>query len=200
MTLKHRKLIDISLALALIACVCLSMTGFAGSCEDMYENIIRIRIIANSDRTEDQNLKLQVRDEILKFSEGIFAGAESYEDAVRIADCNLEDLKNKAQSVVNDSGFDYSVDIRMGEEYFNTRVYGDFTLPAGTYETLVFTLGEGKGENWWCVMFPQVCVGACAGKLTDSVKESSAERAENPQKYVLEFKIVELFQKIKKIL
>ncbi len=200
MTLKRKKLIDISLAFALIACICLSLTGFADSCEDMYRNIVRIRIIANSDSQEDQALKLKVRDGILEYSSDIFAKAETYEDAVYIADTNIDSIREQAQSIIYKNDFDYTVSLRMGEEYFDTREYEDFTLPAGTYETLVFTIGEGKGENWWCVMFPQVCVGACSGELTDTVRDDSAEYANNAPKYVLKFKAVEIFQKIKNFL
>ncbi len=197
MTLKNKKLIDISLAFALTAAICLSLTGFVDSCEDMYNNIVRIRIIANSDSEEDQTLKLKVRDGILEYSKDILGQANSYDDAISIAEKNTDIIRQKAQSIVYENGFCYSVSLRIGEEYFDTREYDDFTLPAGTYETLVFTIGEGKGENWWCVMFPQVCVGACSGRLTDTVSNDSAEYAYNASEYMLKFKAVEIFQKIK---
>ncbi len=197
MTQKRKKLIDISLSFALAAAICLSLTGFADSCEDMYDNIVRIRIIANSDSEDDQSLKLKVRDGILDYSKDVFSKADSYDEAVLIANENIDLLRQKAQSIIYDNGFDYSVSLRMGEEFFDTREYDGFTLPAGTYETLVFTIGEGNGENWWCVMFPQVCVGTCFGELSDTVRNDSAEYAENAPKYVLKFKAVEIFQKIK---
>lgn len=200
MTYKTRKLIDISIALALACCICVSMTGFAVSCDDMYENIVRIRIIANSDSSADQELKLRVRDGVLSYSKDLLGTAVTFEDALAAASVNSEALRAEAERIVKENGFGYSVSMRIGQEYFETRVYDTFTLPAGNYETLVFTLGEGKGENWWCVMYPQVCVGACAGELTDSIEEASAEYASNAEKYVLKFKIVEIFQKIKKFL
>ena len=98
------------------------------------------------------------------------------------------------------NGFDYDVDCTVRPEYFDTRVYDDFTLPAGEYQTVVFTIGEGKGENWWCVMYPQVCVGSCVGKLSDSIEKDSEEYAENAEKYVLKFKTVEIFQDLKKLI
>lgn len=198
MNLKTRKLIDISLAFALISCICLSMTAFADSCEDMYENIIRIRIIANSDSEEDQRLKIKVRDAVLDYSQEIFSGIDSYDEAVSISENNIDKLRDKACETVLKNGYNYSVGLEMRPETFDTRKYDNFTLPAGRYETLVFTIGEGKGENWWCVMFPQVCVGACSGRLTDTVTATSAQYAENADRYVLKFKVVELFEKIRK--
>lgn len=195
MTLRNRKLIDISLALSLSVCILLSMSGFIDSCQDMYDNIIRVRIIANSDSAEDQSLKLKIRDKVLAETKGLFSEAESCEEAVSIAQDNIELIRDVAQQTVYDNGFNYSVALRIDKEYFDTREYDGFTLPAGVYETLIFTVGKGEGENWWCVLFPQVCVGSCAGKLTDSIKDSSAEYAERAPKYRLKFKAVEIFQK-----
>ncbi len=171
------------------------MSGFATSCQDMYENIIRVRIIANSNSEEDQALKLKIRDNVLAETKELFTEAESCEEAVEIAQENLDLIQNVAQQTVFDNGYNYEVQLRIDKEYFDTREYDRFTLPAGVYETLIFTIGEGEGENWWCVLFPQVCVGSCAGKLTDSIKESSAEYAEKAPKYRIKFKVVEIFQK-----
>lgn len=195
LTPKNKRLIDISLALALSACIILSMSGFAFSCRDMYGNIIRVRIIANSNSDEDQVLKLKIRDNVLAETGELFTGAKSCEEAVAIAEANIDVIREIAQQTVYDNGYSYTVQLRIDKEYFDTREYDDFTLPAGVYETLIFTVGEGKGENWWCVLFPQVCVGSCTGKLTDSLKESSADYAEKAPKYRLKFKVVEIFQK-----
>ena len=195
MTIKTRKLIDISLALGLTASIILSMSGFSASCRDMYENIIRIRIIANSDSDEDQKLKLKVRDAVLEETKPLFEGVRSYDEAALIAANNLEFIRCIAENEIREASFDYSVSLSLRDEYFDTREYDNFTLPAGVYQTLVFTLGEGEGENWWCVLFPQVCVGSCSGRLTDSIEESSARHAEEAPKYRLKFKVVEIFQK-----
>ena len=200
MTLKTKRLIDISLAFALAFCIILSMSGFSSACEDMYRNIVRIRIIANSDSAEDQNVKLAVRDAVLASSNTLFSDTKSCDDALCVAKENLDYITAVALNTLRQNGYNYEVSARVGSEFFDTRVYDNFTLPAGTYETLVLTLGEGKGENWWCVMFPTVCVGAAAGELTDSIKDSSAEYALNSSKYVLKFKAVEIFEKIKKII
>lgn len=200
MTVKNKRLIDISLALALTVAVIISMTGFVDACSDMYENIIRIRIIANSDADEDQALKIRIRDRLLESSKEIFDGISDFNDAVVVSNHNLKHFEDVAKSEVLKSGFDYSVVAEFRDELFNTREYENFTLPAGHYKTLIITLGEGKGENWWCVIFPKVCVGSSSGKLTESIKQNSAEKAENPQKYILKFKIVEIFQRFKKFI
>ena len=197
MTKHTSKLINISLALAMSACLILSMTGFTDSCDDMYQNIIRIRVIANSDSEIDQSVKLKVRDSILSYSKELFNKATTYDDAVLIAKGNVQDINQNALQTLLQNGLKYSVTTEIRQEHFDTREYDGFSLPAGSYETLVVTLGEGKGENWWCVMYPQVCVGSCAGELTDSIAEDSAQKAQNAEKYVVKFKTVEIFQKIK---
>lgn len=195
-----RKTFSIALICALISCIMLSMVGFKDSCDEMYENIIRIRIIANSDSAEDQALKIKIRDAVLERSNELYNVAVSYEDAVKITEDNLDLLLKTAQSAVEENGYDYNVSLELREEFFDTRVYDDFTLPAGKYKTAVFTVGEGKGENWWCVIFPRVCVGACSGKLEDSVSDKSSGYAYNAKNYVIKFKTVEIFEKVKKYL
>ncbi len=198
MTDRKRLIINISLALGLVSALILSSVPFAAACSDMYENIVRIRVIANSDSAEDQAVKLAVRDALLDSSKGLFAPCQSEADAVLAAKSNLTAFKETADKVLLNEGLCYKSKLSFRREYFPTRVYGDFTLPAGEYDALVVTLGDGKGENWWCVMFPQVCVGACSGSLTDTVSENSAEYAKNADKYILKFKVVEIFGRIRK--
>ncbi len=195
-----RKAFNIALICALISSVMLSMVGFKSSCDEMCSNIIRIRIIANSDSTEDQYLKLKIRDKILETSKEMFSHTYSYEDAVLITNQNIELLQSAAQNTVIENGYNYNVSLELRDEFFETREYDSFTLPAGNYKTAVFTVGEGKGQNWWCVIFPQVCVGACAGTLNDSVSNSAAGYAYNAENYVIKFKTVEIFEKVKKYL
>ncbi len=186
-----------SLIFGVVAAILISNLSFTNSCKEMYENIIRIRIIANSDNAEDQALKLNIRDAVLESSKEVFSGIKDYNDAEKLAAENIELFKETAQNVVNEKGLDYNVDLSIKDEFFNTREYDGFTLPAGTYKSLVFTVGEGNGENWWCVVFPEVCVGGCSGELTDSISEDSANIAYNSDKYIVKFKAVEIFESIK---
>ena len=192
-----KKWFNVSLVFGVISAIFISNISFNNSCEEMYKNIIRIRIIANSNSETDQNLKLNIRDAVLESSKEIFKGSKNYKDAENLAANNLENFKTTAQQVVYENGYNYNVDLSIRDEYFNTREYDDFTLPAGTYKSLVFTVGEGGGENWWCVVYPEVCVGGCTGKLNDSISDSSANIAYNSDKYIIKFKTVEIFESIK---
>lgn len=164
----------------------------------MYQNIIRIRVIANSNSTADQELKLLVRDAVLNSSKTLFNAVNSYEDAVIATTENSNMLLSAAKSSVFENGYSYDVSLEFKEEYFPTREYDDFSLPAGKYQTAVFTIGDGKGENWWCVIYPQVCVGSCSGKLNESLSAQTANTAYNAKKYKVKFKTVEVFESVKK--
>lgn len=195
-----RNVFNLALICALISAVMLSMVGFSDSCEEMYDNIIRIRIIANSDVEEDQQLKLSIRDAVLNSSEELFSQANTYDEAIAAVDANLGKLLKIARDTVSEHGYAYDVSLDFRDEFFDTRAYDGFTLPAGTYKTAVFTVGEGKGQNWWCVIFPQVCVGTCSGRLNDTLSDASAEYAYNHEEYTIKFKTVEIFEKIKNYL
>ena len=192
-----KKWLNFSLIFGIIAAILISNITFSNSCKEMYENIIRIRIIANSNTEADQALKLNIRDAVLESSKELFSGIKDYNEAEKLASENINLFKETAQSVVDEKGLDYKVDLKIKDEFFDTREYDNFTLPAGTYKSLVFTVGEGSGENWWCVMFPEVCVGGCSGKLNDSLSDDSANIAYNSDKYIVKFKAVEIFESIK---
>lgn len=197
MDITSKKWLKVSLAFGVIGAILLTNICFSNSCQEMYDNIIRIRIIANSDNTDDQALKLDIRDAVLEKSKELFTDIKGYDDAEKIAAENLELFKQTAVKTVYDNGYEYDVDLKIQDEYFCTREYDNFTLPAGTYKSLVFTVGEGNGQNWWCVVYPEVCVGGCSGKLTDSISETSANIAYNSDKYIVKFKAVEIFENIK---
>ena len=145
-------------------------------------------------------LKIKIRDDVLNASVNLFGEGCSYEDAINITNDNLDSLLSTAQNTITQNGYDYKVSLELRDEFFETRVYDSFTLPAGNYTTAVFTVGEGNGENWWCVIFPQVCVGACTGRLEDSVSDRSSQYAYNADSYVVKFKTIEIFEKVKKYL
>ena len=193
-----KAIINFSLVCGLISAIMFSMVGFSTSCEEMYDNIIRIRIIANSDTPEDQSLKLEIRDAVLEKSKELYSGTMCYDDALCVTEQNLDTLLETAQNAVYDNGFDYSVKAEVREEFFETREYDGFTLPAGSYKTAVFTVGEAEGKNWWCVIYPEVCVGACSARLNDAVSDKTASVAYKSDKYVVKFKTVEIFEKVKK--
>ena len=196
-----RKRLEIALALGLISAILLSVSSFNASCDDLRTNILRLHIIANSDSKEDQALKLKVRDEILEKTGNLFVETKNLSDAKEKAESSLEEFESIANQVILENGYSYTAKARVGTSNFNTREYDDFTLPAGEYPSLIITLGEGNGQNWWCVVYPAVCVPAASKhELKESTKDKSAKIAQNPRRYVMRFKTVEIYEKIKNLL
>ena len=191
------KILNISLAAAFIFSILLSFVTFEARCEDLRKNVFRLHIIANSDSAEDQELKLKIRDAILAESETLFSDAESLEDAIILTESKLPQIKELAMQVIQSEGFNYSVKAGVNKAFFDTRVYDDFVLPAGNYDALKIEIGEAKGKNWWCVLFPSICIGS-AGDLTDTARNDSAAVAKNPKKYTVRFKVVEWYETIKR--
>ncbi len=139
-------------------------------------SLIRLHVIANSDSDEDQELKYQVRDQLLISFGDIFRDAKTIEEARNLINGNLDDLKDIASREINRQGFDYPVDASLGAASFPTKVYGDLVYPAGEYEALRVVIGEGSGANWWCVMFPPLCfVDVSSGVVSENETEESIE-------------------------
>lgn len=188
----------VCLLLGLVFTVLLSFCRFDAACADLRENVLRLHIRANSDNTADQNLKLKVRDAVLEECDTVFKCCDSLDDAVILAEENIDEINEIAQKAVYDNGFSYDVKAYIGESYFETREYETFTLPAGNYKSLIIEIGEAKGHNWWCVVFPSVCLPAASdASISDSTKEYSAYVASNPKKYVCRFKVVEWYEDLK---
>lgn len=119
-----------------------------------HPGIIRLHVIANSDAEEDQELKLKVRDEIIRFMEG----QESLGDARSYINDNIDSIEAISERVIEENGYDYPARAKLGVTFIPEKSYEDLTLPAGNYEALNITLGRGDGQNWWCVIFPQLCL------------------------------------------
>lgn len=192
------KIWEISLILALVITV---LSGFVldNDRQELSDKIIRLHVLANSDSDEDQELKLRVRDEILDELDGILIGEKSKAEAVEIISANLDVLTETALAVIEREGFDYAVSISVGEENFPTRVYDTFSLPAGNYTSLRIEIGEAGGQNWWCVVFPPLCVSAAeeafdTEALTD---EEVALITEEDTGYVIKFKALEILDSVK---
>ncbi len=193
-----KKRIKLSLLFGLISAILLSMSQFNVLCEDLRQNILRLHIVANSDSFADQELKIKIRDEILAETSDLFLNVTDLENAKTQVENSLEEFEKIANNVIKQNGFNYKAKAILDESYFDTRVYDDFTLPAGYYPSLIIELGKADGKNWWCVVFPTVCIPAAAkGDLTDSVNEESAKVAKQSSQYVMRFKTVEIYEKIK---
>lgn len=193
------KIVSYSLLCGLICAVFMSFASFNTACEDLRTNVLRLHIIANSDSQADQELKLKIRDGILARSEEIFTESHNIDEAVDAAEKSLSFIEDVANEVISQNGFGYTAEAAVKDSYFETREYDDFTLPAGTYKSLVINVGKAQGKNWWCVIFPEICLPAAGdASLSDTVSESSAQIAENKPKYEMRFKIIEVYEDIKK--
>ncbi|MBE6813339.1 MAG: stage II sporulation protein R [Ruminococcaceae bacterium] len=180
--------------------LCLSSTAvYAQTCSQVREDVLRLHVIANSDSETDQNIKLLVRDRLLEVGASCFSQAENRQQAVDAVQQANEVLTAAANEVLSNNGADYTATITVKKEYFDTRTYDDITLPAGVYLAVCAVLGEGQGKNWWCVMFPPLCLPA----VTAPPEEFALFDAENEpvlaaeDGYEIRFKIVELFEKWK---
>lgn len=170
------------------------MARFTDTCRQISSEVLRLHVIANSDTDEDQALKLKVRDAVLEKGSEIFDGSVTVQNAQEKLSSKLGILSDEANRVIKENGFDYAAEVKIGEEYFPVREYESFTLPSGRYMSLTVTLGEGGGHNWWCVMFPPLCLPAAEDKesVYDAVFNSDETQIiENKQKYKIKFKILE---------
>ena len=143
---------------------------------DIANSVCRLHVIANSDSDEDQNLKYIVRDKLLEYMNELCINCSTKEEAISIAQNNLNNFKELALQTIREEGFDYSVNVNIGNFEFPTKYYGDISLPAGYYDALKVEIGEAKGQNWWCVMFPPLCFTDVTSGV---VPEESKEDLEN---------------------
>jgi len=180
-----------------IICFVTSMTNFDAQSKEIANEVFRLHILANSDSNEDQALKLAVRDEIQKFCENIDKTAKTKEEAEKIIKQRLPEIIEIASREVHKRGFSYPVKGEIVNMYFTNRVYDSITLPAGNYDAVRITIGNGKGHNWWCVMFPPICISAAenSAQISD-VLNCEQTKLVTDQKYEYKFKIYELYQNL----
>lgn len=171
---------------------------FIETSENISDQVFRLHILANSDSAEDQQLKLKVRDEILKKGETVFASSNSLEETIELCKNNIALFQQTAEQCLKNNGSDYEVKVYVDKEYFNTREYGEITLPSGIYNTLKIEIGQGKGHNWWCVMFPAICLSSVTDdELNKYLSEDEQKLVNSDSKYEVRFKIVEIYEKVK---
>ena len=173
---------------------------------ELADGVIRFHVIANSDSQEDQALKLAVRDSVLAVTEGIYPDGATLEEARAALENNLSLLAQAGRETVEAWGRDYSVTASLEETWFPTKEYDGFSLPAGEYTALRIVIGEGDGQNWWCVAFPPLCLGAASETVDtaeaagDFTPEQAALVTETDGGYVLKFKGMELLGELHHLL
>ncbi|WP_250277666.1 stage II sporulation protein R [[Clostridium] colinum] len=173
------------------------------------DEVIRLHVLANSDEMYDQQLKIKVKDGIVKMLETQLHNSVSKDETRIILLQNLDNIEKRAKEIIKENGYDYEVSAKITFDNFPTKQYADVVLPAGEYEALKIEIGEAKGQNWWCVMFPPLCfVDASVkevpkkdkeilkGVLTDTeydIVTKAKNEKDIPVK--IKFKIVEMWQK-----
>lgn len=191
--------IEISLLIALIICGVLNINAFSQQCDSIREKMLRMHVIANSNTQEDQELKLKVRDAVLTAGKEVFDGSITSTEAKSKIEPHIEYLENVALKTIKSEGFDYNVQITVENEYFNTRTYDNqITLPAGNYNAIKVIIGEGKGQNWWCVMFPPMCLPTSVAEceISDVLTEDETEIVTETEKYKFRFKVLEIIEEL----
>lgn len=144
--------------------------------QGIVDKIFRFHVIANSDTKKDQNLKLQIKSTVVDYMKEITGANSTFEDTKEQILIHLPEIERKAEEIIHTEGYEYPVTARVGKSYFPDKTYGDCTFPAGTYESLILTIGEGKGKNWWCVLYPGLCfINDTYGIVTEDKKEELKE-------------------------
>ena len=188
----------LGLCAAMLLC---AAADYAAACRDVRTGVLRLHVTANSDSPEDQEVKLQVRDAALAAGAAAFTGASSSAEAAERLKPALHSLQRAAERVLRKNGCAYGARAALVDEYFSTRSYGDVTLPAGRYAALRITLGSGEGKNWWCVMFPPLCLPAARKQEPDddayAVWNGAGAAVVQPENgYEIRFRIVEIAEEL----
>lgn len=170
--------------------------------KDLSDEIFRLHIVANSNSAEDQYLKLQIRDNVLNFLNKLYTPKMNKTDVINLILENKKEIENIIKTTISENGYNYSFTFELKNCEFPTKNYGQITLPSGNYDCLNIQLGDSKGENWWCVMFPPVCLDSSIAILDTSSSEILNEnlnsetyniiQSEAPS-YKVKFKILEIF-------
>lgn len=185
---------ELAMLLGLVlAIVCAQFTTFAESCDAVRGDTLRLHILANSDEVVDQDCKLKVRDALLANYGAQLGQAGNLEAAKQTAQRLLPEMQQTAQQTVAANGFDYPVSVRLERMYFSPKTYDGFTLPAGDYDAVRVEIGAAAGHNWFCVMYPALCLPA-AGEGGAMAVYTQAERSALETPYTVKFAVLEWAQ------
>ena len=186
--------VPVFMSLVLFLGIAQPVVGAVKTSEHISNKVFRLHILANSDSTKDQNIKLMLKNYILENTQDIIGG-KTLDETIENAKNNTKEITDMCNEYLKSKGFDYKVKVNVVKEYFKTRVYDDFTLPAGRYNSLKIEIGEGKGHNWWCIVFPSVCLSACTESMGDYLTDDEMSLVSNT--YSPKFKIVEIYESAK---
>lgn len=197
-----RRLKRVEIVLMVAAALVLMSGALALQTQDqLADKVVRLHVLANSDSEEDQALKLRVRDRVLERATELLEQSADRQEAEALLRGNLLELENLAAEEIAAAGYDYPVTAELTDTTFPTREYDGFTLPAGEYLALRIVIGEGAGQNWWCVVFPPLCTTASAdvpaSALAAGLTQEDVNLITEEPGYVLEFKTVELWERLR---
>lgn len=189
----------IGLLLAVLTTLLSGFTQFGSDCEQISEKLLRLHVIANSDSTEDQSIKLAIRDQILVQCAELLSMESDKELAKNDLSAHLHEIEAVANKLLEQSGFSYSAHASIEKRWFNTRKYDNITLPAGRYDALCVRLGEATGRNWWCVVFPPMCLPAACeeAELAEILTDDELRIVTESGSYTIRFKIWEIYERFK---
>ena len=181
---------------------------------NLSDSVFRLHIIANSDSSADQELKLKVRDKIIGYMNTLTSNSSDKKDVISIVNNHLDSFKEIALNTIKENGYNYDVNIEIGNFHFPTKSYGDISFPAGNYDALKIEIGDAIGQNWWCVLFPPLCfVNSSTGVVPDDSKNTLKENInsesyeiisegnnsnDNTSDIKIKFKILEFFNNFTK--
>lgn len=189
------KRIHTAAALGLILAIAWgNFAAFREHLQHLHSDVLRLHILADSDSAEDQSLKLLVRDELLRHSEELFAGCNTPEEMKARAFEQQDTIRDLAQNVLAQHGCTDSVTVQLVQMEFDERQYEEITMPAGTYDALRILIGKGEGHNWWCVMYPPLCLPAASDEAW--FDEETTALLTRPEQFEVKFKCVELLEKL----
>ena len=181
---------------------------------NLSDSVFRLHIIANSDSSADQELKLKVRDKIIEYMNTLTSNSSDKKDVISMVNNHLDSFKEIALNTIKENGYNYDVNIEIGNFHFPTKSYGDISFPAGNYNALKIEIGDAIGQNWWCVLFPPLCfVNSSTGVVPDDSKNTLKENInsesyeiisegnnsnDNTSDIKIKFKIIEFFNNFRK--
>ena len=187
------------LALFVACLVCTALWAEATQVR-LASQVIRLHVLANSDSEEDQALKLEVRDRVLETTSALLAGETEPQAAAVLLNQHLDDIAQTAAQEISAQGHDDRVEVRLEQTWFPTRQYQGISLPAGNYLALRVLIGAAEGHNWWCVVFPNLCLPAVSERALETSTLTSGQISllqEEETSYVFRFKTLEFWQSLK---
>ncbi len=182
--MKNKKTAGIIILAALLSILGIGAYAYSTLNQEVQDlALIRFHVLANSDSPQDQELKLKVRDRVIADMEEKLKSSASIEETRKILMENMDFMRHAAKSVIESNNSSYDVEVMLGDFSFPTRKYGDVVLAAGKYEALRIVIGEGKGQNWWCVMFPPLCFIDIKNGLVDEATRKQLKNVLSEEEY-----------------